>query len=233
MKLSDLYSKLSYGVLSSLGMAGEGDGTIKDKKKPAIVGFANEALLRLYTRFPMKQNDVLIEMHSHITNYHLLRRFAVSNEDSPERYRYIRDLPLEPFLEDVIKVLAVYDSFGRELPLNDPNDPDAVFIPEANVVQIPRPSMCQAVSVMYQAKHLPLSVDDPDMEITLPDVLHSALFAYIGSLVYEGLEMEGSNVKAANMMAKFDGICAEAEAFDSLNVSESYTKTKFDSRGWV
>lgn len=233
MKLSDLYSKLSYGVLSSLGMAGEGDGTIKDKKKPAIVGFANEALLRLYTRFPMKQNDVLIEMHPHITNYHLLRRFAASNLESTEPYLYIRDLPMEPFLEDVIKVLAVYDSFGRELPLNDPNDPEAVFIPEANVIQIPRPSMCQAVSITYQAKHLPLSVDDPDMEITLPDVLHAALFAYIGSMVYEGLEMEGSNVKAANMMAKFDGICAEAEAFDSLNVSESYTKTKFNSRGWV
>ncbi len=233
MNLTDLYRSLSVGVLSNLGMANEGNGTITDKKKPAIVAYANEALLRLYTRFPMLQKSVIVEMHEHITNYHLIYRFAQSNPDRLEPYPYIRDLPMEPFKDDVIKILTVYDSFGNDLLINDPNHPFSVFVPEDKIIQVSHPVRCQALNVGYQAKHATLRVEDPEMEITLPEVLHSALFAYIAYMVFDSINVDGSAQRAANHFSKFRALCEEAEAADSVNVSDSYTSDRFINRGWT
>ncbi|UKL14823.1 hypothetical protein C121_90 [Stenotrophomonas phage C121] len=234
MTLDDLYKQLSFGVLSSLALAGSGDGTIRDNKKPAIVSFANEALLRIYTRFRLKTNTVLIEMVPHITHYHLLNRFAQTNEDSIEPYRYIIDTPGEPFIQDVIKVLGVYNSLGRNLVLSNLAEDLSVFIPEPTIVQIPNPIGGVALGVEYQAMHPTLEVCNPKQEIELPDSMHAALYAYIAHLTYEGLEMEGAQARSANFLQKYENMCAEMEFHDSFNQTElNSCDEKFHNRGFV
>ena len=97
MILSDYFTELSYEELSNTAMAVDGTGTIEEVHQPKVVRYLNEGLRRLHGRFPLIQKDVLIELRDHITNYHLIPRFAESNWVPEEvEFPYIKDLIQEP-----------------------------------------------------------------------------------------------------------------------------------------
>lgn len=234
--LSDLFRMLSYGELQNLSLAGEGNGTIAAAAQPRIVLYANDALMRLYTRFVLKEKDVLVEMHEHITNYHLIERFAVnyvpagSNDNEP--IRYLLDLPREPFLGDVVRILTVFSDKGALLPLNDDGQSLSIFTPQANVLQVPTPSLFRALSVGYQARH-PKLTGDLDQVIELPDVLLSALTSYVAYKTFSHMNSQDSSNKAQEYLALYESLCVEVLDRDSVNSSYSTTSHRFDSRGWI
>lgn len=234
--LSDLFRMLSYGELQNLSLAGEGNGTIAAAAQPRIVLYANDALMRLYTRFVLKEKDVLVEMHEHIMNYHLLPRFAVNykptGDEDNELIRYLLDLPREPFIGDVVRILTVYSDQGVLLPLNDDGHGLSVFTPQANILQVPKPSLYRALSVGYQARHTKLT-GDLDQEIEIPDTLLSALTSYIAYKTFSQMNSQDSSNKAQEFMALYESLCVEALDRDSVNSSYSTTSHRFNSRGWI
>lgn len=234
MTLLDLFRHLSYGELSNLALANDGNGTIREAEQPKIALYANEALLRLYSKFILREKDVLIEMVEHITNYHLLVRFSQQGYDPEgEAFPYILDMNKEPFEEDVIKILAVFDSFGDQLPLNDNERCNSVFTPQANVLQVPRPCAGQSLGVLYQARHQVLSADDLEGEIFLPDILQGALTAYIAYKVFSHMNTQESTAKAQEHYANYESICVDAKENDLVSTSISTTNARFNKYGWV
>ena len=214
-------------------MSNDGNGTIKEEAKPKIILAANEALLRLHTQFVLKENNVMIEMVEHITNYHLRKRFAECTEPRVEKYTYIKDLPLEPFEEDVIKILSVYNSFGHPLPLNDEGDPRSVFTPQSTVLQVPHTSAFNSLSLVYQAKHVPLVHTEDEQPIELPDVLYGAFRSYIAYKVFSSMGTQDSTAKAMEHEAFYQSIVDETIDRDSVNTSVSESNNKFGKRGFV
>lgn len=237
MKVSNLFNDLSVGPLSNIALALEGTGEIAAEKQPKIIKYANDALLRLYTRFVLKENDVLIELEDHITNYHLLSRFAESEyPESGEDYPYIKDLEKEAFENDVIKIMAIYDSFGKSIPLNDTERPGSYFTPQGNVLQVPRPISGMAISVLYQAKHAHLDQDDPnilDAEIVLPVTLWEAFLSYVSSKVFSDINTQEANIKSQEHLMVYEGLCKEAVDYDLVNTSISTTNSRFHRNGWT
>jgi hypothetical protein len=234
MKLSDLFKSLSYGELSNLAMAAEGNGSIVTADQPKLVLHANEGLLKLYTRFILKEKDVVIQTVDHITNYHFLKKYALSVYQVGQiEYPYIQDLVAEPFQEDMIKILAVYNDCGQELPLNDDERLSSLFTPQARVLQVPRAVTGIGLSVLYQARHMPLTLGELEAEIELPDVLHSALSAYIAYKVYTNMNTAESTAKAQEHLGNYEGTCLEAETKDLLSTSISTTNSRFKKRGWI
>lgn len=234
MNIEQLFSDLSYGELSSLSLANEGDGTITDAGKERIIRFANEGLLKLYTSFILKQNDVVIELVDWITNYHLLKKFAQSQADtSTQTVLYIKDLWREPFAEDVIRVLEVFTSFGIQLPLDDDDNPHSVFTPQGNVLQVPRPRNGMALSIMYQAKHPVLTLDNPSQEIELPDVLVPALRAWIAARTFGQMNTQESLGTSGVHETSFKNICTEVIQQDLVSTSISTTGKRFEKNGWI
>lgn len=156
MNLENLYQTLSYGQLSNLAISGDGSGTIIESGQPKIVIAANEALKRLYSKFNLLEKDVLIEQASHITNYHLDKRFAESSYDPDKvNFPYIKDLFNETFEDDVIRITGVFNSHNNyPLPLNDDEAEWSLFTPRYNILQVPKPQDKVSLSVMYQAKHI-------------------------------------------------------------------------------
>lgn len=234
MNVAQLFAELSYGELSNLALSGEGSGMITDQAKPRVLVAANECLVRLYTRFILKENDLLLELVDHITNYHFLKKFAESQwETSTQDYLYIKDLAREPFTEDVIKVLAVYDSYGQPLPLNDPDNEYSVYTPQGNVLQVPRPVTGFALAVGYQAKHAPLVLNEAlDAEIVVPDVLWGAFKAYIAYHLYNSMNTQEAKVTAQEHLARYESICSEVVMQDLVSTSLSSTNTRFRKNGW-
>lgn len=236
MNLSDLFNDLALAELSNLSMS-EG-GTIIPEKRPQITAYANEGLLALHSLFVLKEKDMLIEMREGVTNYHLLRRYAnssYSEDNPPDRWNmpYIVDTVSEPFLEDVIKVLSVYTSFGDKMPLNDSEDCMSVFTPQSTVLQVPFPIAGQSLAIEYQAKHVKLDECGCDAIIELPDVLWRALKAYIASKAFMHMNTQENTMKGQEHMAVYQAVCNEAVERDLVSSSSSFTNSRFKKRGWI
>lgn len=234
MKVEDLFKQLSHGELRNLSMANEGNGTIRTSDIPALTDYTNDGLTSLYTRFCLRERDLLIEQKIHITNYHLLSRFSASNPDrEPTDYGYIIDLPNDPYMDDAIKILAVFDQNGRERPLNDSEHLMSFFTPYPTVLQIPAPVGGEPIGVHYQAKHPVLEYGVLTSTIDLPAVLQPALKSYVAHKVYLHMNTQENSAKAQEHFASYEAICVQVEGKDAANMSSSTTNTNFERNGWV
>lgn len=231
MKLEDLYRNLSYGVLSNLTLANDGNGTIRERDIGKITLALNESLLRIYSRFNLREKTILIAMQEGLVTYHLTRKYALSAALDPKPF--IIDLAEDPFEEDVLKILAVYDSLGYQLPLNDNEAPWSLFTPQATVLQVPNPIEVMALSVMYQAKHPILYADKPDTPIMLPSVLEGALYSHVAYQIFDSMGTLESTARAQNHLANYENICGELMATDAVQTSISTTNVRFEKRGWI
>jgi hypothetical protein len=236
MTLGDLFQKLSYGELQNLTIGNDGSGTILDSAKPRITNYTNEALLRLYSRFVLKENDLILMPQSYITFYHLLPKFAVSYVASgaadDEPVRYILDMSAEPFQDEVLRILSVTNQVGDEFPLNDPGNWLSLYTPQAKVLQVPNPIQDSPLSVCYQQRHTEIQ-GDLNEGIFCPDVLVKALTSYIAYQVFDDMNSVDSSAKAQNYLAKYEAICAEVVDRDLVGSSTSQTNTRFECGGWV
>jgi len=235
MLLNDVFTALSVGELSNLAMSNNGNGTINPLSQPKLVTYANEALLRLYTRFVLKETDVLVQLYEHITFYHLLPKFSVSytptgpTDDQP--IRYLLDNATEPFEDDLIKVLSVYNSFGQQLPLNDEEKHNSVFTPKGKLLQVPAPQNETYLSVRYQQRHLKLT-GNLEENVYLPDILFVALTAYIAYKVFSHMNTPASNAKAVEFNTAYEEVCNEVVDRDLVSSSISQSNTRFAKGGW-
>ena len=234
IKLTELFAQLSVGELSNLSMANEGDGTIAANAKPKLILHLNEALLRLYTKYVLKERDVLVEMVEHITNYHLLARFAEQHTPVLEKYTYIKDTSQEKFKTDAIRILSVWDTNGCKLPLNDDAHEFSLFTPQANVLQVRHPQAGKCLVVYHQCRHLPVVLGDiTTHDIECPDTLLGALRAYIAYLVYGNINTKEAQDTAQMHQANYERICAELTMQDILANSLSNTNVRFKLNGWI
>jgi len=233
VKLSDLFTKLSYGEFSNLSIGSEGAGVIELAQQPKVVNYVNDGLTRLYSKYVLKEADVIIQLQNFITEYYLLDRYASNNPNpNPGDTLYILDYPSSPFEEDVIKIVRVTDAEGNILALNDPENKESFFTPQYNVLQVPFPIQDVVLGVVYQAKHPTLTHTDLDALIDLPVSLYEALQSYVAHKVF--FHMGGDNLSiAAGHLANFDRICDEVKMADTANTSSSQTSSKFNKRGFV
>ena len=235
MLLSELFRKLSLGELSNLSISGEGSGTIVEGREPKMIGYVNDALLALYSRFTLREASVLLELVVPRRNYLLDSRYAFSNQSpTPGDDIYIRDSVAKPFLDDVIQITQVVDGAGRTLPLNNPDNPISVFTPQPTMLQIPKPRTGAIVVVLYKASHPKISLDDDlTAEISLPEVLEPALRAYVAYLTFSHMSTQESMIKAADFMNLYEASCQRVEQSDLVSNTLSSTNTRFAKGGWV
>ena len=232
MKLEDLFSRLSYGELSNLSIGNEGRGSIREEAIPKVTAHVNDGLLRIYSRFILSTKQLLIETVDHITNYHLIPKFAEST-GSDARYPYIKDLPDEPFTGDLIRVLEVYDQLGNKLPLNDTGDPRSLFTPAPQILQVPNPAPGRGLALEYQARHITLENDDLEQEILIPFVLEGALQSFVAYKIFSHMNGQDNQVKSQEHLNTYDGICVDVEARDLVNATFATTHHKLEERGFV
>lgn len=233
MKLSDLFTKLSYGELSNLSIGCDGAGTIELAQQPKVVNYVNDGLTRLYSKYVLKEADVIIQLQNFITEYYLLDRYASNNPSpDPEDTLYILDYPSSPFEEDVIKIIRATDAEGNILSLNDPENKESFFTPQYNVLQVPFPIQDVIIGVVYQARHPIMTHTNLDATIDLPVSLYEALQSFVAHKIF--FHMGGDNLNiAAGHLANFDRICDEVKMADTANTSSSQTSSKFNKRGFV
>lgn len=234
MTLQDLFDRLAQGELTNLPMAKT--GSIDPSANAKLTNYTNQGLLKLYTRYILKEGDLLLQLHRHITFYHLLPRFSTSymptGTSDDELVRYIWDSPTEPFVDEIVKVLAVFNDCGEPIPLNDDAQPYSVFTPQARLLQVPNPDEGKALSIHFQQRHTVLQGELSDV-IELPDVLEEALTSFVAYKAFSHMNSADSNQKAQEYLASFNAICSEVVDRDLVNSSISQSNSRFHRGGWI
>lgn len=234
MNISELLKQLSYGELSNLTLGSEGVGAIQADRRANVVHFVNEGLLRLYSRFVLREKDCILRLYEHITNYHFCKKFALTATTVPlEPIRYIEDTELDPFEDDLIRILSVRGPANFDLPLNDRFNIDSLFTPQPNILQVPLPVQDDIMVVVYQARHPLIDYVDTEACIELPIVLEGALRAYVAHLVYSNMNGQENAAKAMEYLQRYELICKDVMDQDLVNQSVITTNLKFHERGFI
>ncbi len=238
MKLSEIFSQLSYGELSQTHLGGAGEGIIDEANYPKVLAHINMGLTALHTRFPLKEGSLLLQTIPGMMTYLLNSRFSVSNQRSREAVRTIQDTPSAIFKDDIHKVERVYLD-THELGLNDEANPLSCFTPSAHVLQVPKEVVEDAplLKVVYRANHVPITVgmglfDPARVEVDLPYSHLEPLLLYVASRVSNPMGMSNEFHAGNSYAAKYEAACQLLERVN-LRVDQGSQNTRLERNGWV
>lgn len=247
MKLSELFDQLTYGELYSLEYGGTDELGITQDNYKRVVPHVNLGLAELYKRLPLRLQEVIVQQHDHIQKYWLLPKYAVTNMESEETYKYIHDSQFDPFQDNVLAIDRIFNEIGEEL-FNNEVDPYinqntqgqtsnrywSVSTPEFNCIQVPYPEKENAMSVIYRASHEKILVpglDPESVEVKIPPSLEEALYFYIAARVFTSM---GSTHVQTGMAytTKFEASLAKVKEL-GLTTQDVTVNQRLEVNGWV
>jgi hypothetical protein len=233
MLLETVMKRLAHIELKNLSHVE--DAVITSNARPEVITAINEALVRLYTRFPFKESSLLIEQIANYTEYKLHPKFSWSRRNvGQELHYYIMDSEFAPYTGDLIKILSVWDDNGIALPLNDISNNESLFTPYPDVLLVPRPEESQVISITYQAMPNKIGYDAVDAyEFDLPETLLSSLTAFVAHQIYAAIGTQEAITKRQLLISTFENQCAEVQKNDLLSIGVTGTGYKFHMRGFV
>ena len=161
MKLEEFMVELSIGVLSNLADGNEGSGVIENEDLNKLYLYTKQGLTRLYTHFPLVTKEETIAIHPNVREYPMTT-------------------------PDLIKVLkASSNTLGIELPLQVGNVCEVNNINYFRLGTVPTES--DAITLLVQVDHAPISKNNPTQTLVLPSILIEALQNYVAFRVYSNM----------------------------------------------
>lgn len=231
MLLQDIYDLLEDGELSKHPLLVNGVTALNQAK---INKFVDQGLIDLYSRFPLKVNQLTLLMHEEIVEYPIRKEFAFSQVARGADY-FIEDSMEFPFGDDLIKVLSITDEACCTVPLNDRNACYAAYTIQPDVLYIPTPLGGEVMFVTYQAKHAKVTSTDTGVtKLELPSVFVSALCSYIGYRLYSGSTEVTAAGKSNQFYAQYEQACNMQRLNGTANFDDGSTnECVFLQGGWV
>lgn len=247
MKLSEIFTQLSYGELSQMAMGNSGAGTIEDANYDRLVSSINLGLAALHTRFPIRHGEFVVDMQTDQVNYPVHLKYCASNTSSTEPVKYILDAS-SPYLNDLMKIERVLTQDGVVLPLNDEADEFSLSTPSLSTLRVPidivnrlatTPSeyLTDTLTVQYRAAH-PYLVPGVGLyraetvEIDLPYQYLEALCYFVASRVNNPLGMTNEFHSGNSYAAKYELACASLER-DNIRIDQVSQPNRIERNGWV
>lgn len=237
MLLSDVFRRLKSGELESYFVGSDLIDSIGSEYWPQMIDNINMALTKMHTKFPLIEQQVVLQQYEHIAVYTLDSQFAETNTTSNEPYKYIKDSKYEPFNDNILRIDRVYNEcMDYKLPINDPNDCCSVFTPAYNKLQVPTPEKENALIIVYRGDHtqIPVTVTDPTViKINIPKYLDEALLAYVGHRYLSGKNTELTSNLSSKLYAKYLSICNEIEERNLVLQAQGGINTHPEIQGWI
>ena len=234
MLLSELLEQLGFGELSQHKLSSS--GVILPADYPATINHINKALTALHARFPLINKELNLLQFEGITDYQLDIKYSVSADDPTVGDKYIFDTIEKPFLNDLIRVDAAYDSEGYPVTLNDEGKITSWFTPTNDTIQIPNPTEGAMATIMYRAKHATIEPNptSPEMiSVNIPVCLEAALGAHIASRAFIALGNQTSIQLSAYFAQLYQTEIKQVIDLNLLQSSSNSSNMKFYKGGWV
>jgi hypothetical protein len=237
MKLSEVFSQLSYGELSQLSLGSSGAGVIDASNHAQMVAHVNLGLMALYKRFPLKESRLTFALQAGRTTYPMTTvEDVVFMEGDSE------------FTDDILKIERVYTSRGYELGLNDLEDVYSCHTPSATILRVPAEIAAQSLSlvdhlktdslvVVYRAMHPIIEVKGSSfsparVELELPYSHLEPLLLFVASRVNNPIGMTNEFHAGNSYAAKYEQACQQLE-IQNLRVDQGSQGNRLQIKGWV
>lgn len=232
MHLTQLLKELSYSEFSNLAVGENGSGEIAEKRLPSVVSAINAALLRIYSKFLQNHKVVVIKKLADQTKYVISSEFS---ESSGANDPYVMDAE-SPFHDDIIKITGIK---YKDPAVNEFLDVDKRFRRKPITVNVPRTVNVpeelpdgELLWVHYRANH-PLVVFEEDTFIEAPPAAFEAIKAYVAYKEYSALNTETGVAKGQEYLSLYNTLCTELVDRDTIGITEDFSNTKFNDRGYV
>ena len=196
-----------------------------------INSYVSGALDYMYSRFPLKTQDLILSPLAGKTDYLISSKFAVSNPASSDT-KYIQDSSMNPFTDDWLLLLDCYDEMGRQIPVNNQNRLDGIMTLAYNLIQVPMPLVDRQLELTYQAKH-PKLTGEMDQELEISPALIPAIAQYIAYRRLAAKSDERSIQQSINYYQQFQASVDGLLSANMLNTDNRTTTDQFCTRGWV
>lgn len=237
MKLTEIFNALQYGELYNISISGDIDEPrgINKKDYPLLINHINMALTDLFSNLSLKTSELTLQLSESISFYNLLSDHAVSTGDNGFT-KYIEDTLEQPFKDDILRVNAVYDEIGNEVPIDNEYATNSVYLPSHNVLQVPEPADENTLFLVYRSNHemLDTGLNDPStVDVDIPAYCLEPLLTYVASRVHGQNPSQDSQVKSANLKAKYDMLLAQIQRNNLLHNDPNNSNIKLGVNGWV
>lgn len=190
-----------------------GNLAVKDNTD-AILAFLNLGMIELYTRFPIKAEEHIIELQEGTTLYEM-----------PSNFMYALSAYGE-VLEDTPELV-------HPIAINEEDDPYSIFFPDWNTVQIPAVANGSYISIIYVAKPAAVTSYNLAEELEIPNTLIDALASYVGYRAHLGVRGDGQAENNSHWL-RFERNCVKARELGVAFPIDSLCMTKrLDTRGFV
>ena len=231
MTLQECLDRLGSVELSNLGIV---DNNLKIKviNLPKVLNCIQSALTHLYTTFFLKESSIFIDLIDGKVEYELLSKHNVPDNLKADYDHYIFKNCNEKFNDDIIKITNVYLNSGRELTINDASDPESIFIPQYNLIQIPFELPCMELAISYQANHPKISKDNLTMELEIPTSFELAFLIYTTYLIASAINSEIAINYAQQCLNRYSLVTTELLKASANDFADSNENIKFKINGW-
>ena len=207
MELQDIFDQLTYGELANLSIGGSDSGGISLDNTPKIISHTNMAIQSLHTKFHLIEEELVIILIEGATEYEV----------------------------DTNLITAVFNEKGERLGFNDVNDPNSIFMPKWDYIQVPETVDATELHLKYYPKPVKIALNAvvADTTVDLPEMLLEPLLAYIASRVYSSMGGIENIQEGLSYMSKYELLCLQLKNANILNNLSQNTNIKLEKRGWL
>lgn len=238
--LQKVFDDLAHGEFSNIKIGQSQLGTLTEADYPRIISAINLGLIELYKRFKLKEKDCSIYPYSGILIYYLRNEHIGAIGGLTDSLYLVSGNATDPFNDDLIKVLEVYDSLGDEVPLNDSGYPDkGVFTPTQDTIKISSDNTLERIDLVYLAYHpeivLTNSFNPKTYKLYFPDFILDALLNFTASRVFKGKTSkaaEGETQLSVTFLQQYENACRKITDYGLINEATT-PKKRFTQNGWA
>lgn len=235
MKLSEIFIHLAHGELSNLQVGTRNSGRIAECDYPALISHINLGLSALFSAFNLRQKEVIIEQKPGVALYLLNSRHALTNSESAAD-KFILDTEEHPFIDDIIKIEQVFRGDGSECGLNNAHDPESLYTPAFNILQVPKVYPGEPLAILYRADHIRLTVQDAmnadQVEVEIPDLMLEALLLFVWARVASAMGSDTAMQDAVLLRREYNFAIMRYKDYGIVHV-DTPTNLKLRQNGWV
>lgn len=242
----DLFDDLAYGELSNLKIGNDTIGSIAEENYPKMISHINLGLIDLFQKFVLKKKEVNVHQIAGVTTYYLRTDHMDDIGYCGKNGIYIEKAAMDPFDDDIVKVIEIFDAAGDVIPLNDKRATDQRIAQGIEVtpgithsahdtLNMILPTTLEIVAVVYQAYYPKIVVkelfDPGKVKLYLPHYLRKPLMLYIAARIVSGMKVslaEGEENPANARWAHYRISCKEIEKLN-LTVDEDDGNDRFEN----
>ncbi len=207
MRLRELYDILKNTELKQI---------VVGESEEQVIGFMNLALIEVYAKFAILQEEQIITITAGKTRYRL--------QDNSQKV-------LQVFMRDTKKNPLLGNDAYMEVGVNDTNDDESVFTPQPYVLHVPNPEEGRTYSIMQIVTPPYITKANIDkVDFIVPPQYLSAITSYAAYRAYKSMNGDEQSEIGSHYRAYMHA-CNEILK-QGLNNYSILTKMKLMERGF-